>query len=77
MKLWIIDTLEYTESIDAAEFLVPYLTDINREISERAYLALEGITGFDPSSDMKKDIYDLEVVAAFREFLLKRKINQF
>ncbi len=77
MKLWIIDTLEYTESIYAAEFLVPYLTDINREISERVYLALEGITGFDPSSDMKKDIYDLEVVAAFREFLLKRKINQF
>lgn len=75
MKLWIIDTLEYTESIYAAEFLVPYLTDINRQISEKAYLAIEGITGFDPSSDMKKDIYDLEVVAAFREFLLKRKIK--
>lgn len=75
MKLWIIDALEYTESIDAAEFLVTYLTNIDRQISERAYIALLGITGFDPSSDMKRDIYDLEVVAAFRDFLLKRRMK--
>jgi len=73
MKLWIIDTLEYTDSISAAEFIINYLNDIDRQVSERAYIALMGITGLDPSAEKNKNIYDLEVVAAFRDFIESRK----
>ena len=69
MKLWIIDTLEYTDNISAAEFIINYLTDIDRQVAERAYIALMGITGLDPSAEMNKNIYDLEVVSAFRDFI--------
>ena len=73
MKLWIIDTLEYTDTISAAEFIINYLTDVDRQISERAYIALMGITGLDPAAEKGKNIYDLEVVAEFRDFLESRR----
>ena len=73
MKLWIIDTLEYTDTISAADFIINYLTDIDRQVAERAYIALMGITGLDPSAEKNKNIYDLEVVSAFRDFLESRK----
>jgi hypothetical protein len=73
MKLWIIDTLEYTDTISAAEFIINYLTDVDRQISERAYIALMGITGLDPAAEKGKNIYDLEVVSEFRDFLESRR----
>lgn len=72
MKLWVIDTLEYTDTVSAARFIINYLTDVDRRISERAYIALMGITGLDPAVEKKRNIYDLEVVEAFRNFLEKK-----
>ncbi len=67
MKLWVIDTLEYTDSYGAVKFLLNLLTSTESRISRRAYVALTGITGIDPALELNKNVYDLEVVAAFRE----------
>jgi len=71
MKIWIIDTLEYTDSYGAVKFLVNLLTITDSSISRRAYVALTGITGIDPALELNKNIYDLEVVAAFREHYVR------
>jgi len=77
MKLWVIDTLEYTDSYGAVKFLVNLLTSTDSRISERAYVALTGITGIDPALELNRNVYDLEVVAAFREHHIRMTGSAF
>lgn len=77
MKLWIIDTLEYADSYGAVKFLVNLITGTQSRIPERAYVALTGITGIDPAVELNKKIYDLEVVAAFRDDYVRKTGRPF
>lgn len=68
IKILILKSLAYTYDIDGIIFLVDKLTDVNSEIQGTAYNSLKKITGKDPASDLKKEIYDLDVVLYFRNY---------
>jgi len=68
LKKFIIDSLGYINNYESIIFLIDKLSDVDKSISERAYIALKQATGKDPASNRKKEFYDLDVIAEFRDY---------
>ncbi len=68
LKITILKSLAYTNDIDAVNFLIDKITNIERLFSETAYNSLKKISGKDPAADLKKEKYDLEIVLFFRNY---------
>lgn len=75
IKILILKSLAYTDDPDAIRFLIDKLTGINSEIAGNAYNSLKKITGKDPAFEFNKDIYDLDVVLYFKNYLSGIKKN--
>lgn len=73
VKIMILKSLGYTEDIDAVNFLINKITNVEKLYSETAYNSLKILSGKDPASDLKKEKYDLEVVLYFRDYALRMK----
>ena len=70
-RLWGIAVLGEQKKIESIPLLLEYLTDIDINISEGAYLALKKITGLDPKEEMNKRIIDPQVYILFRDFYIQ------
>ncbi len=70
-KLWGMAVLGEQKKIESIPLLLEYLTDIDSNISEGAYLALRNITGLDPKEEMDKRIIDPQVYIIFRDFYIQ------
>jgi len=73
MKVTVLNSLAYTDDIDAVNFLIDKLTSIDRLLSDAAYNSLRTISGKDPSANLKKAKYDIEVVLYFRDYASRMK----
>jgi len=70
-KIMMLQSLAYTDDVDAVRFLTDKLTDVERLRSETAYSSLKNITGQDPASVMNTEKYDIDVVLFFRDYARK------
>ncbi len=75
LKIWIIESLAYTERDESVPFLLQILTGIDRRISEKAYDSLAALTGLDPAADLNCSRFDVKVILKFREYLRDRKVH--
>ena len=73
VKITILQSLAYTDDIDAVNFLIDSITSVDKAISEAAYHSLKIITGTDPAAEMKKEKYDIDVILFFRDYASKMK----
>lgn len=71
MKIFILESLSYTNDIAAINFLIDKLTNVERTRSDRAYESLKKITGHDPAKDLNREKYNIEVVLFFRDYASK------
>ena len=69
---WGIQVLGLSRSNESILFLVKYLPNIDKSISNVAYSALKNITGKDPAKERSKNINSAEVIKEFKDIYLYR-----
>ncbi|HPA64062.1 MAG TPA: hypothetical protein PLC67_08910 [Spirochaetota bacterium] len=70
--VWGIQVLGLSKSKESILFLVKYLTNIDKSVSNVAYSALKNITGKDPARESNKSINSAEVIKEFKDIYLYR-----
>ncbi|MCL1865608.1 MAG: hypothetical protein FWF73_07335 [Spirochaetes bacterium] len=73
MKIVILKSLSYTDDTDTMEFLLDNVTSIERLESEAAYSSLKTITKKDPSFELGKEKYNVDVILYFRDYISEIK----
>ncbi len=74
-KIWGIRILAENRSIQAIPLLLNFLTDIDKSVSDNAYLALKTITGMDPATSLGKNKNDIDTIIIFKKYYLKYSHN--
>jgi len=69
IKILILKSLAYTNDTEALIFLTDKLTNIKTSLSSTAYRSLKKATGKDPAFEKGKEIYDLDVVSYFKDYI--------
>jgi hypothetical protein len=75
-KLWCIKIFELCKSIKAVPVLIDLLTDVNDDISLKAWYALREITEYDPPYENDFHQNSLDIVNGFRKFYLEHCKDQ-
>jgi len=70
-RLWCIKIFELCKSFKAVPILIDLLTDVNDEISLRAWFALKEITGYEPPYEDNFRQNNVEIINGFRKFYLE------